>query len=98
MKKEPPPGTGMLRSVAIRHKSPQKGCDFVAITQKKNRTEIFETMSVPKALAVMAIPPTDRTNWRSPTPAAPIREEMYTWKAVPANRSSRLTPVSRMAL
>ena len=33
----------------------QKGWDFVARTQK-NRTEIFETMSVPKALAVMAIP------------------------------------------
>lgn len=28
----------------------------MGITQKKDRTEIFETMSVPKALAVMAIP------------------------------------------
>ena len=46
----------MPRLVAIKHKLTQKGWDFVARSQKKNRTEIFETMSVPKALAVMAVP------------------------------------------
>ena len=56
MKKGPPPGTGMPRSVAIRLKINEKGRDFVAVKQKTDRTEIFETMPVPKALAVMAIP------------------------------------------
>ena len=56
MKKVPPHGIGTPRLVAIRHKATEKGRDVVAIAQKKDKTEIFETMSVPKALAVMAIP------------------------------------------
>ena len=56
MKKVLPHGIGMPRLVAIRHKGTEKGRDVVAIAQKKDKTEIFETMSVPKALAVMAIP------------------------------------------
>ena len=56
MKMEPPPGIETPRSVATRHKIEKKGRDFVAATQKKDKTEIFETMPVPKALAVMAIP------------------------------------------
>ena len=56
MKKVLPHGIGMPRLVAIRHKVTEKGRDVVAIAQKKDKTEIFETMSVPKALAVMAIP------------------------------------------
>ena len=55
MKKVPLPGSGMPRLVDIKHKLTQKGRDIVAKKQK-NRTEIFETMSVPKALAVMAVP------------------------------------------
>jgi hypothetical protein len=53
---------------------------------------------IPAIPKVMLRLPTDKTNCRSPIPAAPILPERNTWKDVETIRSNRLTPVSINAL